>query len=259
MKELKLKQILLLILLGWILSVTFSSLQQLNIFRNNKNLTLILIGLLEFIFIVPSLIYFNKNNYSYIKYFKLNNVSNKILFPLISFSIGVFILSDAIDRIINTFIPVPNFYAEVLEMFKWNDILSFLIIIVSVVVIAPIVEEIIFRGLLLRGLEKKYRLAILPIIYSSILFTAIHGLPSFFIQIFLIGMVLGFLSIKFNSVFPGIVLHSINNLLTLLILNRSEKEFDLYLKDGMVNWQVILIGGIFIYFGFVKIKSYITK
>lgn len=259
MKEIKLKQILLLILSGWFLAIVFSSFQQLDIFRNSTNLSLLLIGLLELVFIIPSLLFFYKNDYSFVKYFKLNNISNKILFPLIVFSIGVFILSDAIDRIINTFIPVPNFYEEMLGTLKWNDGLSFLIIIIGVVFIAPIVEEMIFRGLLLGGIEKKYKSAILPIIYSSIVFAAIHGLPSFFIQIFLIGMVLGFLSIKFNSVFPGIVLHSINNLLTLLILNWSEKEFSFYLKDNMVIWQVILIGGIFIYFGFNKIKLYIIK
>lgn len=259
MKEIKLKQILLLILSGWFLAIVFSSFQQLDIFRNSTNLSLLLIGLLELVFIIPSLLFFYKNDYSFVKYFKLNNISNKILFPLIVFSIGVFILSDAIDRIINTFIPVPNFYEEMLGTLKWNDGLSFLIIIIGVVFIAPIIEEMIFRGLLLGGIEKKYKSTILPIIYSSIVFAAIHGLPSFFIQIFLIGMVLGFLSIKFNSVFPGIVLHSINNLLTLLILNWSEKEFSFYLKDNMVIWQVILIGGIFIYFGFNKIKLYIIK
>jgi membrane protease YdiL (CAAX protease family) len=241
MKGIKLKKIFLLILSGWLLSIVFSSFQLLNIFRNNTNLSLILIGFLEFIFIVPSLIYFYKNDYSYKKYFKLNNISNKILFPLVVFSIGVFILSVAID------------------MLRWNDVYSFLIIIISVVVIAPIIEEMIFRGLLLRGLEKKYESVVLSVIYSSILFAVIHVLPSFFIQIFLIGMILGFLSIKFNSIFPGIVLHSINNLLTLLLLNLNGNYFDFYLKNDFVNWKMVIVGGILIYFGFRKIKSYITS
>jgi len=257
MKGIKLKKIFLLILSGWLLSIVFSSFQLLNIFRNNTNLSLILIGFLEFIFIVPSLIYFYKNDYSYKKYFKLNNISNKILFPLVVFSIGVFILSDAIDRIINIFIQVPSFYSEVLDMLRWNDVYSFLIIIISVVVIAPIIEEMIFRGLLLRGLEKKYKSVVLSVIYSSILFAVIHVLPSLFIQIFLIGMILGFLSIKFNSIFPGIVLHSINNLLTLLLLNLNGNYFDFYLKNDFVNWKMVIVGGILIYFGFREIKSYI--
>ena len=257
MKEINLKQILLLILLGWFFSIIFSSLQLLNIFRNSNNLSLILTGLLELVFIVPSIIYLNKNNYSCKKYFKLNKISNKILFPLVIFSIGIVVLSDSIDRIINVYIPIPKFYEEMLNILIWNDIWSFLIIIINVVIVAPVIEEMIFRGLLLWGLEEKYKSIILPIILSSLIFTVIHSTPFLFIQIFLIGIILGYLSIKFNSILPGIILHSVNNFSTLLLLNLNKNNFDFYLKNDFVSWKVVMIGGILIYFGFRKIKSYI--
>ncbi len=259
MKELNLKEILLLILIGWILSVSFSSLQLLNIVENNKHLSLLFLIILELIFIVPSIIFIYKSNYSYKKYFKLNAISTKIIFPLIIFSIGTVVLGDALDRIINIYIPVPNLYEEALNELIWNDISSFLIIIVSVVFLAPIVEEMIFRGLLLRGLEKKYDSIIIPIIYSSILFTTIHGLPFAFIQIFIFGIILGLLSITLNSIITGIILHSINNLFMILMLNYGIEELNFYLKGSIVNWYFILIAGIFIYFGFIKIKSYIKS
>lgn len=74
---------------------------------------------------------------------------------------------------------------------------------------APIVEEIIFRGLVLRGLERYgKRFAIL---ISALLFGLFHGNIVQSPYAFLVGLVLGYVAMEY-SIFWAMVLHMINNL-----------------------------------------------
>lgn len=74
---------------------------------------------------------------------------------------------------------------------------------------APIVEEIIFRGAILRGLEKYgKRFAIL---ISALLFGLFHGNIIQSPYAFVVGLVLGYVAMEY-SIYWAMVLHMINNL-----------------------------------------------
>jgi len=102
---------------------------------------------------------------------------------------------------------------------------------ITVVIAAPILEEIFFRGIILDGLMKN----ISPwaaIFTSAALFGVIHlnmwqALPAF-----LAGILIGYLYWKTNSLIPGIVLHFTNNLFCVLVS----------LKFTKMNWFIILVG-----------------
>ena len=75
---------------------------------------------------------------------------------------------------------------------------------------APVVEEIIFRGLILRGLErfgKGY-----AVLISSILFGLFHGNIIQSPYAFAVGLVLVYTAVKYNIVW-AMVLHMVNNLI----------------------------------------------
>lgn len=74
---------------------------------------------------------------------------------------------------------------------------------------APIVEEIVFRGLVLRGLEKYGRR--FAIVISALLFGAFHGNLVQSPYAFLVGLVLGYVASEY-SIFWAMVLHMLNNL-----------------------------------------------
>lgn len=75
---------------------------------------------------------------------------------------------------------------------------------------APVVEEIVFRGAILRGLERYGKWFALLI--SSLLFGAFHGNLIQSPYAFLVGLVLGYVTLRYNIVW-AMVLHMINNLL----------------------------------------------
>lgn len=90
-----------------------------------------------------------------------------------------------------------------------NSIQS-IIYVLSVAIITPVKEEILFRGILYRFLEKKYNFLV-SIIISSFIFGLIHG--GLLITATIMGMVFAMLYKKTQSIIPSIILHIVWNLL----------------------------------------------
>ncbi len=78
--------------------------------------------------------------------------------------------------------------------------------------IGPICEEIIFRGVILEGLTKRYN-PIKAIIFSALIFGLIHMQPLQVMGTFFAGLILGWIYVKTKSLWVVIVLHVINNII----------------------------------------------
>ncbi len=90
----------------------------------------------------------------------------------------------------------------------WAVYLSF----VTSVLIAPIVEETLFRGLLFGSLANRFS-AILAAIVSSAIFAVLHGQLNVMIYTFCLGLILCWLYKRSGSILPGILLHLLNNVI----------------------------------------------
>ena len=76
----------------------------------------------------------------------------------------------------------------------------------SVGFIAPLVEEILFRGCILGTLKKKMHPWI-AIIISALIFGVAHGTPIGIIYATLLGLLMGWLAVTFNSIVPTLFFH----------------------------------------------------
>ncbi len=101
---------------------------------------------------------------------------------------------------------------------------AFIGLILSVAVGAPIVEELFFRGLLLRSLQRRVP-AWAAVAVSAVAFGIAHGsaLPVdavllVMISLTVFGAILAVMAIRTGRLGPGIVAHAIFNLFTLLYL-----------------------------------------
>jgi membrane protease YdiL (CAAX protease family) len=104
---------------------------------------------------------------------------------------------------------------------KWLQMIVFL-------PIAPIAEEILYRGFVLRKLEERYRFRMANLI-TAVLFAAIHWpnwvcVSGFHARLILMtativifGCFLGYLVKKTDSLWPAIATHTVNNLLFAVI------------------------------------------
>lgn len=85
----------------------------------------------------------------------------------------------------------------------------------SAIIVAPIVEEMFYRYVLLRLFLRTYRSPLLAILYSAILFTMLHGQiiirPILIVPYLISGIVFGYLYYKSNSVWFCILMHSLTN------------------------------------------------
>ncbi len=89
--------------------------------------------------------------------------------------------------------------------------------LVAAVLVAPICEELFFRSFLLQGLR-----ATMPtwaaIVVSSLIFAAVHLQGGSFLLLFVLALCLGVLRVATRSVWPGVILHTLNNALAFIVL-----------------------------------------
>lgn len=87
--------------------------------------------------------------------------------------------------------------------------------IIGAILIAPVAEEIMFRGIILKGLLTRYppRYAIL---FSALLFGLMHGYPLLIWHAIIIGLILGWIYYHTKSIGTTILLHSFANCAVLI-------------------------------------------
>ncbi len=102
--------------------------------------------------------------------------------------------------------------------------------VLKVVIIAPVIEELIFRGIIMHGLMRNYP-KLIAIFFSGLLFALFHLNPWQFPATFILGMLLGWVMIRTRNIFACIAGHAINNGLVLLSVEYWDRfnEFAFYL------------------------------
>lgn len=80
-------------------------------------------------------------------------------------------------------------------------------------ILVPVAEEMVFRGAILRSLLNTFdrQWHWLPIILSALVFGVAHGNSAQFIHATLMGLLIGWMYYRTNSIVPGIVFHWVNN------------------------------------------------
>jgi membrane protease YdiL (CAAX protease family) len=82
------------------------------------------------------------------------------------------------------------------------------------VIVAPMVEEVFFRGFVFAGLRQRYNWKKAALI-SSALFAVIHVTPTAMIPIFILGLIFAYLYHRSHSIWPAILMHVSTNALAL--------------------------------------------
>lgn len=89
---------------------------------------------------------------------------------------------------------------------------------------AGILEEIIFRGIIMKGFLNGGMKPVYAILLSAFIFGTVHFYPWQFLGAFLLGLVLGLVYWKTKSLLLPILLHGFNNLVSSLLILFTDKE-----------------------------------
>ncbi|MEI6275948.1 MAG: CPBP family intramembrane glutamic endopeptidase [Prolixibacteraceae bacterium] len=142
-------------------------------------------------------------------------------------------------------LPPPGWFLELFDrLFEsdhgiWGGILR-------VVILAPIVEELIFRGVIFSGFQRIYP-AFLAIFFSALLFALFHLNPWQLGPTFLLGLLLGYVRLRTGSLLAAIFTHALHNLMIFLSVYYHEAyNIHAWLEPGKVSGYLIclvILGG----------------
>lgn len=109
---------------------------------------------------------------------------------------------------------LPNFAEAEFDMIL-KDRLGYMV----VGLLAPLVEELVFRGAVLRVLLRWRRNPWVGITVSALFFALVHMNPAQMPHAFLIGLLLGWMYYRTDSIVPGVVYHWVNNTVAYVLFN----------------------------------------
>ncbi len=165
--------------------------------------------------------------------------SNMYAVPFIILG-GWALLFGAIDPLADL-IPVPEILkAEFEKLGNYTGVAAFFMMVIA----APIFEELIYRGIILDGLLKRYS-AFTAILVSSILFGLIHLNPWQFVAGFIFGIFAGWIYYRTRNLTLTMILHAITNLVGYFqnvyrdFLSKYDNLIELY--GGLTRYIFVII------------------
>ena len=202
----------------------------------------ILIG--EGLIIVPLVFFLRRNRMPLRETLRLEKVSAPTIWAALLIGLGFSVLMDEFDRLIAMVFPMPESVMGSMDILIFTNPADALLVIAGAVIMAPVVEEALFRGFLQGQLERGYRDATKAVLFSSLLFMLLHFNPWWGLQIYVFGVVLGYLAWRTGSIWPAIVVHGANNALSLMLANVDADSLEWYVSGEHVSpgWLVAAAG-----------------
>lgn len=134
-----------------------------------------------------------------------------VLFWCVLAALGVLIPSSWLQEQMPV---LPNFAEETFDLIM-KDRMGYFI----VGLLAPLSEELVFRGAVLKALLQWKQNPWVGIVISAVLFALIHMNPVQMPHAFLVGLLLGWMYYRTDSIVPGVVYHWVNNTVAYVIYN----------------------------------------
>ena len=187
---------------------------------------------------IPFIICSRRLNIKPKEFFNKPTISFKNILLLSVATIGLSVFVSQIVNIIQLLLDnvgiimsTPDF---ALDNSLWNNILM----LILTIVVAPIFEEFMLRGVALKALSKygtSFAIIVTALIFALLHGNFIQGIPTFFM-----GIMFGVITVKSKSIIPAIIIHFINNSLSM-----SEEYLGAYFPYyGLIITVLFLIGAL---------------
>lgn len=137
-------------------------------------------------------------------------------------------------------VPLPDISGDILTGMmdsQWGYL--------AICIFAPVVEELVFRGAILRALLNSFGNHWVAIAISAICFSIVHGNPAQMPHAFCLGLLLGWMYYRTRSVVPGIMLHWVNNTLAYAVYNIFPQYADAKVIDMLGSTQRVVMAVVF--------------
>lgn len=196
--------------------------------------------------IIPFLLYVKILNVPMSVAFPFKTPDTQKLFPSIAASMGVSVIGIITTAMVGFAFGIFGFSLSTPIEYPPNEPVAFIIYFFKSAILAGFIEEIVFRGALLQSLRRFGDG--FAIIVSSIIFAAVHAN---FVQApnaFIMGMAIAFSVVITNSLWTGIIIHSMHNgflvILTVAQQYLSSKAYYILMSSCFTAFLLFAIIGI---------------
>ncbi|MFQ6618238.1 MAG: lysostaphin resistance A-like protein [Fidelibacterota bacterium] len=203
----------------------------------------------EIFLIIPAFLFAFNRGYPVKRLFRLNGVDKKLIGISFVSGFALTVFMDEIDRFIQIFFPIPEWFESIVEVLAIESKSDFIIIIFGAVILASFIEEMLFRGFLQKTLENYYEIT-KAVLLASIIFALIHLNIWWIIQIYLLSVLLGYMAYRSDSIVPGSIVHIVNNGLAVYFSNIDENSLSWYLWKGHVSPLILILSVIIVLWGY---------
>ncbi len=125
-------------------------------------------------------------------------------------------------------------YFDSAQLFQELSRPALVVVLGAVLIAAPLCEEYFFRGVLLRGLTKRYS-GTWAVVFSAILFAAFHLDPVGFFARLELGLVFGWLTLRSGSLWAAVAAHAANNAVAMALL----RIFETNETSALPEWELL--------------------
>ncbi len=115
-----------------------------------------------------------------------------------------------------------------------------LVVFLSVAVAAPLIEEVIFRGLIFKELRKNMSIK-WAILIQAILFGLYHMQLVQGIYSFLMGILFGLVCVWLKSIWPAVILHLFNNLTSVILSKMNNLDVLEALEIPIIIVSIVIV------------------
>ena len=139
---------------------------------------------------------------------------------------------------------------------KFDEMKSDILCILSLAIVGPIAEELVFRDGILREMMKSRAKPWIAITTSALAFALVHGDPAQMVPAAIMGIALGWLYTKTNSLRLCLLAHVANN--SLACIEMQFPQLDAYTTNSPTV-SIVLLGVCLAYFGIRLLTSALKK
>ena len=198
----------------------------------------------EVLVIIPLIYWVRQKSLPMAQTLRWQPITPVILRDALAIGLGLAVVMDEVDRLVATVFPMPDELLRSLEFLQSDSPTEILLFVLGAVILAPVIEELVFRGFFQRQLEQGYQDITKAIMISAALYMLLHFNPWWSLQIYMLGLVLGFLAWRCGSIWPAVAVHAINNGLAVATNNFAETQQSWYTLGGHVSpvWLILAAG-----------------
>lgn len=201
----------------------------------------ILLG--EVFILLPAYLYTRWRRYRPAVVFRVRLISWRVTAASAMIGVAIAVVADELDRLMNMLLPPPEAFWRLLrQLLSADSVTDWLLLFLGAVILAGLFEEMLFRGFLQNVLEQHYDVT-RAILWTALIFAAIHLNPWWIAQIILLGVFLGVMAWKSDSVLPGAIVHAINNGISVVAMNVGAEHLKVLLWGNHIH-PLLLVAAI---------------